>query len=257
MAGFLYDPENLPQGFDPTAITTFRVGIRFEPLGITLDSSDMKGKKNNDDEIWPEEVLTDAVHWALVFSHRSNDSSYRIQIELHRDGDKLLFPVRFFRHRASLKLGVWTGSWNDIMDLRKNHPMQGTEYSPSLNNCQHWVATMLVQMEELAKSTGDRSFKILDAPRYNRILGVVERNEGRVQHEFNSAMESLIIQGYNLCYRMAVAYFGEDDENVNELDEDWTESDEDGTEIYEDGIDFEEDGIEADQDGVESDEDWD
>ncbi|KAK6535597.1 hypothetical protein TWF694_002052 [Orbilia ellipsospora] len=194
MTGFLYDPSNPPEGFDPTAITTINFGIRYEPLGVTIESAS-RTKGDNKHDVIIDEELSNVVHWALVFNYKSRESSYSIQMELERaiDGDTLLFPVRVYKRRSALHLGVFTGSWDDIMDLRRSHPMWGTEYSPGSNNCQHWVARMLISMRDFADSTRNRSFTIVDHTRYDRILDVLEIEGDQVENEFNPVMDGAII----------------------------------------------------------------
>ncbi|KAK6535596.1 hypothetical protein TWF694_002051 [Orbilia ellipsospora] len=172
-AGQPYDSLNPPRGLNPSQITTFNVGIRFHSIG--------------DDSTNAEENII-AKHWALVFTPTFTLTPFSIQVELDNsqaDGT-LTFPIRVFDTQSSFPLGVYTGTWNDILSLMGSHPMYSTEYSAGWNNCQHWVAVMLVFIEAAGTFKAQRSFRVTERGRYDRVLGVLEKVEGsKLCHKVN------------------------------------------------------------------------
>ena len=152
------------------------VGIRFEPLGQNTTS-------NGDITI---------THWALVFTP-SDGAGWSFRVELKVNPDNVLsFPARVFDNRVDAHpLATFTGYLDDILKLMQVHPMRGTSYSPTYNNCQHWVATLLIFIRAFSDSTPGRQYEVTSAnmSRYYNVLGVLTPDGDRLHHTPNFLLQ--------------------------------------------------------------------
>lgn len=155
----------------------FNVGIRFEPLG---------GDTTSEDNIA-------GAHWALVFTP-SDGAGWSLRVELEKNADNVIsFPARVFDRRVyAHPLATFTGYLDDILKLIQVHPMRGTPYSAAYNNCQHWVATLLIFMGAVIDSTPGRRCEIASAniSRCDKVLGVLTPDGERLYHTPNLLLHS-------------------------------------------------------------------
>ncbi|KAF3906725.1 hypothetical protein AA313_de0201123 [Arthrobotrys entomopaga] len=178
-----FDPNELPQVVDADQVDPFELGILFQ--GLTADDN--------------SETSIHARHWALVLTEPYK--SWSLQFELSKSGAGISFPARLFNPSVeAFPLGTFQGSLRDITLLMQAHPMRSTTYSSSWNNCQHWVATMLVLMEALAikKEKEDRLFKISPTAlaRHDRVKKVLEwKTDGQLYHVFNPVLDKVNVAG--------------------------------------------------------------
>jgi len=146
------------------------VGIRFQPIGQDTTS---------------EDNIT-GTHWALVFTP-SDGAGWSFRVELVTDKDNVIsFPARVFDTRVyAHPLATFTGYLDDILKLMQVHPIRGTSYSTTHNNCQHWVATLLVFMRAFSDSTPGRQYEITSAIRHNKVLEVLTPSGDSLYHTPN------------------------------------------------------------------------
>ncbi|KAK0507911.1 hypothetical protein JMJ35_009800 [Cladonia borealis] len=148
-------------------IRNFKVGIRFEHIGSDSSALDPTATK---------ESFIKKKHWCLVFTPQTLNPSSCSRVELKRAGKGLAFvATSVLGELAAHPLGVWAGCVQDIKELMDDHPMNKSfaKYSAWHNNCQHWVATLLVLLEAQCVKKPNRSFHIQYRKRYRKVLSAL------------------------------------------------------------------------------------
>ncbi|KAK3325063.1 hypothetical protein B0H66DRAFT_109772 [Apodospora peruviana] len=172
-------------------MTSFEVGIRFEPLGQASDPT-------NSRKTVPDSAK-DKCHWALVFAF-SEIPDLEIRIELDTpDGKQISFPMSNLtggaHHVRALPLGrCHNVTVADLEHVRDVHPMRGSTYDAAHNNCQHWAATFLIFLEAYCSSpSNDRRFEITNSARYEAVLSVLAQHDDKksLYHHPNPAMDKI------------------------------------------------------------------
>jgi hypothetical protein len=169
-------PKNVEVKRRSTTVTKkvplrFNVGIRFQPIG---------------EDTTREENITTG-HWALIFTPCDEARQWSFRVELQRDSNGVLsFPMEVFDSRVyAHPLATYTGYVDDIKKLMEVHPRRPTSYSLAYNNCQHWVATLLIFMMAFSNSAPGRQYECANMTRHNEVLMVLKQDGDKLYHRPN------------------------------------------------------------------------
>ncbi|EPE30003.1 hypothetical protein GLAREA_01163 [Glarea lozoyensis ATCC 20868] len=166
----------------------FNIDIHFSPT----TKSQKAGTEN----------MIKTTHWCLVFTP-SVLPTMSLTAELSTDGRVNSFPTREIRPAVSAyRLATFVGQLQDIHHLIKIHPMnkyasigRSNEYDAVFNNCQHWVATMLVFLEALCAAESGRDFSVTEGERYKRVMSVLNTDGSKLYHSSNWLFKGVSVLG--------------------------------------------------------------
>ncbi|PVF93279.1 hypothetical protein CPB86DRAFT_818926 [Serendipita vermifera] len=174
------EPDNTRRG-------TYRVGVRFSSLENPSENSDKSAVSKQ---------------WTLVFTPaRDPDVARTVEIFPNLAGKVAILDKEHISEVSSFPIAEYQGFPEDIERILEVHPARGLHYSPSYNNCQHFVAAFLILLQVFANDEFDRSFKILDASRMDSVLSVLGTeglklyNKPNMQLQFG-AIRALSLSGW-------------------------------------------------------------
>lgn len=155
-------------------IKSYNVGIRFSPIGNSWRT---------------EETIINFKHWALVFTPTLAPTNSRV-IELISGGKEVIMLTNdLIFELPSHPLAVYEGDLSDTDRILEAHPMRGSFYAASFNNCQHFAATFLLLLKAYALQHNDRSFRVTHPERMTTIQNVLIREGIKLYNSPNMYMQ--------------------------------------------------------------------
>jgi hypothetical protein len=155
-------------------IKSYNVGIRFSPVGNPWQT---------------EEININRKHWALVFTPTLEPTNSRV-IEVISDGKAVIIITNDLNlELPSHPLAVYEGNLSDTDRILEAHPMRGSLYAASFNNCQHFAATFLLFLKAYARAHSNRSFRVTHSERMATIQTVLIKEGTKLYNSPNIYMQ--------------------------------------------------------------------
>jgi hypothetical protein len=119
-------------------------------------------------------------HWVLVFTPPSKSFAFTFEAMPSNDGKETICTPVVYQNgwQDAFPLGTFYGEWDDLIEILAVHPQRGSKYSPSFNNCQHFVATFLLFLQALVSIRPKTWIDIEEPGRYAKIRKVLRNTHG-------------------------------------------------------------------------------
>ncbi|KAG8823951.1 hypothetical protein FRC17_009206 [Serendipita sp. 399] len=103
--------------------------------------------------------LAPTTHWILVFA--VNEECYTVEL-VDEEGTITYGVHHHNQDPVAYYFGTWTGTVSEIYDIARNHPMNGTTYSLTSNNCQHWAARYIHSLGDDLDADDAKLIKVIN-----------------------------------------------------------------------------------------------
>lgn len=173
-------------------IEDIEVRVLFVPLNLgishnsSFNSSTYSGDTNDKD--------INVKHWILIFKI---DGNYKCIEVIGGDMDTKITKYRQYTtcddliYDSSYCLGIYRGYEQDVNDVMNNHFTIGKIYDAEYNNCQHYVARFLTDLEVKIKIGDGRKF-IKCSEHYNIVIDVLEFKDKKIINKMNKAYGKVV-----------------------------------------------------------------